>query len=675
MEKNLLLLLASFIFIVGCSDNKNRTTLNQDVSDSLHIYIANSQNAKLGNRQRIFNAKRAYLLLDDHKNNAVYRNSLSDLATQFYLLKQDKELKKTLNLSIDKSTQANDSLNIAKAFYLKGNQYINLGLNDSAYIYLLKSEKLFKILNDSLNLGKNYIDKAFVQLYESDYSGCELSSIQGLAYLKPYNILQSEYDAYNLIGISSNELKNYDNALTYHKKALSIASQGKLVSKFHYEASSRNNIGVVYQNLNNHRDAIEIFRFALKEKNLLQESPEMYAMITDNLAYSKFKLKDYQDLPALFFKSLRIREEINMSSGVIANKIHLSEFYADQNDTLSAQKYANEALQLAKTTKISGDLLGSLKQLSVVEHKKASQYSKEYIKISDSLQQEERKAKDKFARIQFETDEILLEKDKLAEQNRSLLYFFIATLFIGLLLFVIRSQRAKNRELLLIQAQQKANEDIYSLMISQQSNIEESRVKEKKRIAQELHDGVLGRLFGARLNLDSLNKFSDEESIISRYNYLNELKNIEQDIREISHDLNREKYVLINNFLAIVNNLLEDQKNSYPSSVSSVIDEEIRWEQVNNNIKINLYRILQESLQNINKYAKAKKINIIIKKLDNKIVLNVSDDGIGFNPNTRKKGIGLENMQARANECNGTLEIKSNNGSGTVIMVELPTES
>ena len=74
---------------------------------------------------------------------------------------------------------------------------------------------------------------------------------------------------------------------------------------------------------------------------------------------------------------------------------------------------------------------------------------------NDSLQLEERKAKDKFARIAYETDEIIEQKDKLTEQNRTLLYFFIGTLFLGVLLFVIRTQRAKNRELLLKQQQQK----------------------------------------------------------------------------------------------------------------------------------------------------------------------------------------------------------------------------
>nr|HPJ10274.1 ATP-binding protein [Flavobacterium sp.] len=302
----------------------------------------------------------------------------------------------------------------------------------------------------------------------------------------------------------------------------------------------------------------------------------------------------------------------------------------------------------------------------------ASQYSKEYIKISDSIQLEERKSKDKFARIAFETDEIILEKDKLAEQNRSLLYFFVGSLFVGLLLFVIRTQRAKNRELLLKQQQQKANEDIYNLMISQQATIEESRTKEKKRIAQELHDGVLGRLFGARLNLDSLNKFTDEESIKNRFNYLDELKNIEQDIREISHDLNREKYVLINNFVAIVHNLLEEQKNSFAPEIKFSIDESIKWDTVPNAVKINLYRILQESLQNINKYANASNIFVGLESHNEQVTLKVSDDGAGFDVSGRKKGIGLQNMLSRANECNGSLDITSKKGKGTTIKITVP---
>lgn len=670
---NFLLILLAFCFF-NCDKGTKSVNSESDLSDSLSAFISKSEDLNLDQAERFKNNRKANIILLERDNDLLSRQQLFKVAYQFYKLKLYEELKRTLTVLLKRSIEANDSVSLSKTYNLQGNLYIDLGVNDSAYFYLLKSEKLFLKNRDSLNLAQNFIDKAFVQLYENDYAGCEFSSFQSLGYSNKKGNKLLEYQAYNLIGISSNEMKNYDNALSYHKKALDIANRYNLIKSYNYKASSLNNIGVVFQNLNNHIEAISNFDIALSDKSLLQSNPYLFAMITDNLAYSKFKLKEFDSLPNLFFESLKIREKNDLSSGIIINKIHLSEFFYHIKDTVNAQNFAFDAMVLAKKTKVPGDLLSALKQLSLVEHRKAGEYSKEYIRISDSIQLEERKSKDKFARIAFETDEIIQEKDKLAEQNRNLLYFFLGTLFVGLLLFVIRTQRAKNRELLLKQQQQKVNEEIYNLMITQQATIEENRVKEKKRIAQELHDGVLGRLFGARLNLDSLNRFTDEESVNSRFNYLAELKNIEQDIREISHDLNREKYVLINNFVAIVSNLLEEQSNSFEAILISSLDESIQWDKVANNVKINLYRILQESLQNINKYANAKNICIELRKDNEQIVLKISDDGIGFDVNAKKKGIGLQNIQSRVQECEGTFEIKSKKGKGTTTMVMVPLE-
>ena len=669
--RNKLIAIILLLVCLSCL-KKSDTRLSNTFSDSLSLYLTKGRNNHLSINKRIKFNQKALQILSVKDNNLSNRNDLYQIAQEFYILESDKNLKKSIKLLLEKSVEKKDILNIAKSYNILGNQNINHIRYDSAYFYFLKSEKLFVKLKDSLSLGKNFIDKAFVQLYENDYSGCELSCIQALNYYKNFNDNQRKYDAYNLIGICSNEKKNYENALIYHKKALNVVRDYKLITKSHLKANSLNNIGVVYQNLNNHKEAIKNFQEALSERDLLKDTPSLYAMITDNLGYSKLKLKDFNNLPSLFFESLNIREKNQFFSSVIINKIHLSEFFAIKKDTFTAQKFANQAFLLAQSTKISGDLLLSLKQLSLVEHKKASEYSKEYIKISDSIQLEERKAKDKFARIAFETDEIIVEKDKLAEQNRSLLYFFLCSLFVGLLLFVIRTQRAKNRELLLKQQQQKANEDIYNLMISQQTTIEENRVKEKKRIAQELHDGVLGRLFGARLNLDSLNKFTDSQSIETRFNYLEELKNIEQDIREISHDLNREKFVLINNFVAIVHNLLEEQKNSFNPDLKFTIDEKIEWDAVSNGVKINLYRILQESLQNINKYAEARNVQVEFTASEELIILKVIDDGSGFDVSSKKRGIGLQNMQSRTAECHGIFDVKSKKGKGTSIIVSMP---
>ena len=61
----------------------------------------------------------------------------------------------------------------------------------------------------------------------------------------------------------------------------------------------------------------------------------------------------------------------------------------------------------------------------------------------------------------------------------------------------------------------------------------------------------------------------------------------------------------------------------------------------------------------------------LIKEIDN-LFLQISDDGIGFNVKKAKKGIGLQNMLSRINECNGTFEIKSKRGEGTIITVTVP---
>ena len=243
------------------------------------------------------------------------------------------------------------------------------------------------------------------------------------------------------------------------------------------------------------------------------------------------------------------------------------------------------------------------------------------------------------------------------------------------LLFVVRAQRARTRELLFKQTQQKANEEIFNLMMSQQSIIDESRNKEKKRLAQDLHDGILGRMFGLRLNLDSLNSSTDPDAVQKRHELLNELKTIEQDIREISHDLYREKMVLINNFVSIVHNLLEEQKTSHEANVVYHIDTKIDWDKIGNAIKINLYRILQEGLQNINKYANANNIKVDISGNAENVYLKIKDDGIGFDVNKKSKGIGMQNMISRTHDCQGIIDINSKKGQGTKIIITVPLET
>lgn len=642
--------------------------------DSLSSYLSLANDLKLPIRKKQDYNQKAFAIIINQKNDSLNRANLFRVANRYYNMNDWLGFSKTVRIVLEKSQTSKDTTNTAKAFTYLGDYYVSQSVSDSAFMYYFKAEKMYMQLGDNYNLAKARLAKANLQYNESDFSGSEISVFKALRVIEEEKANDVLYESYNLLGILYNELGEHNNAIIYHNKALTSIDDKIIPLEFQSKATSLNNIGLVYQNLDNHKQAKNYFQEGLAQKNLIIEKPSLYAMLLDNLAYSKFKLKETDGLPELFYKSLKIRDSLQLTTGIFLNKIHLSEYFASRKDTTKAIKYSNEALSLSRNSKNFRNVLGALKQLSLIEPKKTSLYTKEYIHINDSLQKAERKMGDKFSRIEYETDEIKGENTDLVTQNRNLLYFFSILTILGMLLFVIKTQKAKHRELMFKQQQQKANEDIYNLMISQQNTIEINRIKEKKRVARELHDGVLGRMFGVRMNLDGLNTINNDSAIDQRNSYLSELKNIEQDIREISHDLNREKSELINNFVAIVNDLFEEQKKTYKSVLAVTVDSTIKWELVSNSIKINLYRIIQEALQNINKYANANNIKVELKKEEDNLILIVSDDGVGFNVKTAKKGIGLQNILFRANECEGVVDIQSKKDNGTTITLTVPIE-
>jgi signal transduction histidine kinase len=400
--------------------------------------------------------------------------------------------------------------------------------------------------------------------------------------------------------------------------------------------------------------------------------------LINNLAYSKFKLGDKS---ALFMlnEAFKIRYNSRNIPGIVSSKINLSEYYLAQSDTVKALLYINEARQKAHENKIFEDELKALELLVKIDPKKDSYYNDRFIKLTDSLQNNERATRNKFARIEFETDEITNQKNHIeAEKNRISSQRWIITGFsafviiVIVLLYIAKIQRSKNRELQFEQEQQKANQEIYQLMLDQQSKIDEGRQTEKKRISQELHDGVMSKLTSTRLNLFILSKKTDEETIKKCLLHIAEIQNIEKEIRSISHDLSNDIFSGKDSFKTIVEALFDEQKDILQANCQLEIDHEISWESIESTTKMHLYRIFQESLQNIHKYAKAKNIGATITKQDGKIHIAITDDGVGFDVKKMREGIGLKNMQSRMRIVQGNIEVQSSKGKGTQINLVIP---
>ncbi|WNM19563.1 tetratricopeptide repeat-containing sensor histidine kinase [Flavobacterium capsici] len=669
--KNLLFLIIPFLIIISCSKTGEKSnSLEKDYSEISLNFDKDFEKISDAEKNKFLDS--IYYKIKTSTNNKKNRDLLSKVIFKYYFLKDEKGIDNSSNLLIKLSSEEKDSINLGVAFRSRA-FYYNKKLNiDSSFYYYVKAEKIYVALKDREIYANVLLNKGSIQYKGGDNLGAELTLTIALSIFKDINDFQKQFETLIALGNVSEELKDFDKAIIYYNKALELSEELEKTDKKHRKSICYNNLGFVYEKNKNFKKAISYFELGLKDKDLKNEFPESYSNLLDNLAFCKLNLNDFEGIENMFIESLKIREDFDYKSNVVLSHNHLSKYYKAIGNIEKSFYHANQALKISKEQKNPFDILPSLQLISEIDIKNSANYNKEYIRISDSLQLAERKSKDRFARIQLETDEIIQEKDKLEDKNRNLLYIFIGAVSLFSLLYFIRVQRARTRELLYKQAQQKANEDIFNLMMSQQAIIDESRTEEKQKLARELHDGVLGRMFGLRLNLDSVNHKNDEESVKKRLHIIEELKNIEQDIREISHDLNREKQVLINNFVSIVTNLLEEQQNSHASKLSYYLDTAINWDKVNSVTKINLYRILQESLQNINKYANATSINVGFVKNEDEIILKITDNGSGFDVNKKSKGIGTQNMIARTKECNGSIDIQSEIGEGTTITITIP---
>jgi two-component system sensor histidine kinase UhpB len=85
-----------------------------------------------------------------------------------------------------------------------------------------------------------------------------------------------------------------------------------------------------------------------------------------------------------------------------------------------------------------------------------------------------------------------------------------------------------------------------------------------------------------------------------------------------------------------------------------------------------VYRIVQEQLNNILKHAGAGNICITLSEQDNRVQLRIEDDGKGFDPKSKRAGIGLSNIKSRAEILNGEMKIESAEGEGCKLTVEFP---
>lgn len=611
-------------------------------------------------------------------NDSLLLESNRYLSYHYLIYQSDEEFLSHSSNALKFAKEKDADLEVAFLSNFKGYYYTTKQVNDSAYYYLSSAADIFESLNMDLSLAGVLMNLSDIQRAEKDFIGSEESSFKALEILKKAKqnerVLDDIWNIYTGLGMNSRGLKLYKKSIEYFDEAITIANS--MEDGLYNKLYALNNKAYTLRKIGQYQEALDIYNSIINTENLFEDDPGFYALLLENIAITKFSIQKVQsnEIEQLFDRALAISDSINEDVTKVGVLVSKANYYEGIGNKEKALQFANETYQLAKRIKQNEIFLESLTILARLnEGDKGKKYLEEHIKLSDSLLNYERNIRNKFARIKFETDELEAENRRIARERLWLLGLSISLMLAAVLIYIIVAQRAKNKELKFIQEQQRVNEEIYNLMLTQQDKIDEARVNEKKRISQELHDGVLGRMFGVRLSLDSLNFNTDIDSIKTRAQYIKDLMKIEQEIREVSHNLNTD-FISGTGFIIILEELVSKQTEAYNLDYTFNYDDSIHWETVSNKTKINLYRITQESLQNIYKHAKAKHVSISISLINDVICLTIKDDGVGFDAGKSKKGIGLKNINARIAELGGTVTFKSEARKGTQVIIEVPTQ-
>jgi two-component system sensor histidine kinase UhpB len=206
-------------------------------------------------------------------------------------------------------------------------------------------------------------------------------------------------------------------------------------------------------------------------------------------------------------------------------------------------------------------------------------------------------------------------------------------------------------------------------------SIIEAQENERRRISRELHDGLGQLLSAAKLNFGMI-EFAQNQSKEKTNEIIKQVDNIISkaiiEARRIAHDL---RPTTLDDFGLIPALRILCQEFAKLTGIKVKFQVSQLMERIDSKVEIAIYRIIQESFTNISKYAEATEVSLDLYKKDHFVYVRVKDNGKGFDVNSTNKktgrGFGLLNMKERAELVGGKIDIISNPGQGTEILLEI----
>lgn len=594
---------------------------------------------------------------------------------------------------------------------LLSEEYSNTNLRVALQYAKSSLKKAQEAQNDTL-IGLSYNSVANVFQYKSELDSALFFHKKALHHRKKINDSIGIADSYNNIGITYDSMGLFSESLNNYFRALYYYDNKKDYEKL---AMTYTNIGIIYKmqkeygkTYQYYKKANELYKKIQSDFGITVSSGNLGSILIDfgkyneSIKYSKIAKEGYENLGydrylgypisniAIVYDSLHKFKEANKN---YVEAIQLHEKYLNSYEVanicnayakcLIKQKKFQESIVISNKSKEFSKKVNAFflevnanHNLAVANSKlgnfqEAYKYSNLYTTGIDSLF----KAEKTKAIFELETkyntekkEKLLIQKDAEAKQRNALLIILVVLVVSAIILGYLfyRQQKLKNR-----QQQQEFQLKSAIAQIETQNKLQEQRLS----ISRDLHDNI-----GAQLTFII--------SSVDNIKYVFDLKNTKLDgkLQSISNFTRSTIVELRDTIWAMNNNEIsfEDLKMRIFNFIekAKIATEEIEFRfNIDENLSqlkftslkgMNLYRTIQEAINNSIKYSEASEIEIDVKSFGDKICINILDNGIGFDENTIVHGNGLQNIKKRIKDIGGTFILQSEIGKGTAVELTVP---
>ena len=533
-----------------------------------------------------------------------------------------------------------------------------------------KAEKLFKKaenlaikLNDSLTLGEIVFKQSQLNAYKNKLD-------ESLAFsLRAINIFESlKNDAkagmvYGGLGYNLKS-KNLAKGLNYMRKGIKLLEGTNDLEGIN---PIYDNYGLLLSMANKKDSALFYQNKSLLIKKQLKDSVGLgygYANIANTLAENKNYIlaKKYVDSSSI------IRNKLADNYGITVNYVIKAEIFVLEKKFLEAIDNFNTCAKLANKYKyrhLEQYCYESLSKsyLELKDYKNAFYFKEKFQILKDSSDNVVTNIRVEELQIEFETEkkekqlaeakvELLAKEAKIKKRTTFLISALALAFLFGLIGFLVyKQQRLKNEQII------KENELRQALIkIENQNNLQEQRLA----ISKDLHDNIGSQLTFIISSLDNLKYFEfTKDKLYSKFDSIGTFtRSTITDLRDTIWAMNKEA-ITFEDLKTRTTNFIEAAKTSllgitfefnYPKDTSEVTLNSLQG--------IDVYRIIQEAVNNAVKHANATKISVDFTLIKNTLEVSITDNGKGFDKESVEAGNGLNSMKKRAQEIEADFSIE-----------------